>query len=177
MKSTTAQVLDVDRAKFMATYEEYKGMQKYLSYSLMRSNGARALSWDAQPLTFGGAVTWLVGAEKTREKRLEKGEDSDLLLTSLRRTTDEYAGAADLASDLLDNNNGGVIKKNGVFTDVSGHMNAAGHIIVARLKTHLEVIYGGNAGKTRTPAGFIGLLIKAEIAAQLPVPPPPPGAP
>jgi hypothetical protein len=177
MKSTTAQVLDVDRAKFTATYEEYKGMQKYLSYSLLRSNGARALSWDAQPLTFGGAVTRLVGAEKTREKRLEKGEDSELLLASLRRTTDEYAGAADLASDLLDKKNGGVIKKNDVFKDVSGHMNAAGRVIVARLKTHLEVVYGGSAIKTRTPTGFIDLLIKAEIAAQLPVPPPPPGAP
>ncbi|KAJ1448065.1 hypothetical protein M885DRAFT_574943 [Pelagophyceae sp. CCMP2097] len=57
------------------------------------------------------------------------------------------------------------------------HMNATGRVIVARLKTHLEVVYGGSAGKTRTPTGFIDLLIKAEIAAQLPVPPPPPGAP
>ncbi|KAJ1462968.1 hypothetical protein M885DRAFT_556677 [Pelagophyceae sp. CCMP2097] len=89
----------------------------------------------------------------------------------------QYAGAADLASDLLDKKNGGVIKKNDVFKDVSGHLNAAGRVIVARLKTHLEVVYGGSAGKTRTPTGFIDLLIKAEIAAQLPVPPPPPGAP
>ncbi|KAJ1448568.1 hypothetical protein M885DRAFT_623308 [Pelagophyceae sp. CCMP2097] len=58
-----------------------------------------------------------------------------------------YAGAADLASDLMDKKNGGVIKKNDVFKDVSGHLNAAGRVIVARLKTHLEV---------------------AEIAAQLP---------
>ncbi|KAJ1446889.1 hypothetical protein M885DRAFT_624870 [Pelagophyceae sp. CCMP2097] len=84
-----------------------------------------------------------------------------------------YAGAADLASDLLDKKNGGVIKKNDVSKDVSGNMNPAGHVIVARLKTHLEVVYSGDAGKTRMPTGFIELLIKAEVKAQLP---PPPGA-
>jgi len=169
MTATTAQVLDVDRAKFTATYEEYKGMQKYLSYSLLRGDGP--LSWNAQLLTFGGAVTRLVGAEKTREKRLEKGEDANILLASLRRTAAGYAGAADLASDLLDKKNGGVIKKNDVFKDVSGNMNPAGRVIVARLKTHLEVVYSGDAGKTRMPTGFIELLIKAEVAAQLPAPP------
>ncbi|KAJ1460726.1 hypothetical protein M885DRAFT_559378, partial [Pelagophyceae sp. CCMP2097] len=87
-----------------------------------------------------------------------------------------YAGAADLASDLLDKKNGGVIKKNDVFKDVSGNMNPAGRVIVARLKTHLEVVYSGDAGKTWMPTGFIELLIKAEVKAQLPPPPPPPGA-
>ncbi|KAJ1450721.1 hypothetical protein M885DRAFT_621428 [Pelagophyceae sp. CCMP2097] len=84
---------------------------------------------------------------------------ANILLASLRRTAAGYAGAADLASDLLDKKNGGVIKKNDVFKDVSGNMNPAGRVIVARLKTHLEV-----------------LLIKAEVKAQLPPPPPPPGA-
>ncbi|KAJ1447864.1 hypothetical protein M885DRAFT_591152 [Pelagophyceae sp. CCMP2097] len=87
-----------------------------------------------------------------------------------------YAGAADLASDLLDKKNDGVIKKNDVFKDVSGNMNPAGRVIVARLKTHLEVVYSGDAGKTRMPTGFFELLIKAEVKAQLPPPPPPPGA-
>ncbi|KAJ1445700.1 hypothetical protein M885DRAFT_592158 [Pelagophyceae sp. CCMP2097] len=164
--ATTAQDLDVDRAKFTATYEEYKDMQKYLSYSLLRDDGL--LSWNAQLLTFGGAATRLVGAEKTREKHLEKGEDANILLASLRWTAAGYAGAADLASDLLDKKNGGVIKKNDVFKDVSGNMNPAGRVIVARLKTHLEVVYSGDAGKTRMPTGFIEMLIKAEVKAQPP---------
>jgi hypothetical protein len=171
MPATTAQVLDVDRAKFTATYEEYKGMQQYLSYSCERGGGGAPSSWIARPLTFGGAATQLVGSEKAREKRLEKGEDAVILLASLRRTAPGYAGAADLASDLLDKKNGGVIKKNDVFKDVSGSINPAGRVLVARLKTHLEVVYSVDAGKTRMPTGFVELLIKAEVAAQLPAPP------
>ena len=70
-----------------------------------------------------------------------------------------------------------MLKTNDDFKNTAGGMTEQGNAIVERLKKHLSCAYSNDVqervvvGKTRSPTGFVELLMKAETLAQLPAPP------
>jgi hypothetical protein len=161
---TTVLVHEPDRAEYTSSYEFYKGMTKYLSYSIARDDPRR--KWRARLLTLCGASVVLHGSVITRDKKLSKEESVSLLGASLRRTTDAYNGASDLLTSLVNAKSGGVIENNDGFTVSKGKPNAAGEALVTRLAEHLSSVYPedlrAGSSRPRLPTGWVALIIKTE---------------